>query len=123
MMRRLLTGAVLVTLMFCRRLETVTGAYYLDYHGPTFTICDEWRSVWSIRDTAILSAYQALALPQNEQVLLRVEGVRQDTIELRNMAGSGATPEFYVRRVLEMRLRAPNECRTIFDTIGLQLKR
>jgi hypothetical protein len=78
--------------------------------------------MWAIADTQIAVAYQRFALPQNEQVLLRVEGRRQDPAELRNLHGSGAVPQFYVDRVLEMRLRAPNECRTMIDTIAAYLR-
>src|SRR3990172_7411989 len=103
MMRQALIVAGLATLMSCKQSETVTGGYYMDYHGGRLTICDEARSTWALADTQIAAAYERLALPLNEQVLLRVEGTRQDPAELRNLAGSGAVPQFYVQRVLEMR--------------------
>jgi len=95
----------------CQRPVDVTGLYANRIDSPglphrgLFFPCNGSPTPWMAQDSVLATRYSTVALQPGEFVFAHLEGVREDS-------GSvyGSQHYFLVRRILELRLRAPGDC-------------
>jgi hypothetical protein len=113
-------GAVLcLTLVTaCHRAVEVTGLYVNRADSARAPIagrffpCDHPGTVWLIQDSALATRYQRIASHPGQALVAHLVGVPTDSGSIYY-----GRHYFEVRRILDLRIRAPGECPGVADPV------
>jgi len=109
---------ILVLTAACRHASDVSGLYgdaltkdAMSTPG-SFIPCDQPRTVWLVRDSALIAAYRRTVTRPYELVFVRLRGVPSDS-------GSvyGGIRHILVHDVVELRARRPGDCPGVPDSV------
>ena len=122
-MRTLSAVLLLALVTACHRAVEVTGLYVNRGDstraaiGGHFFPCDDPGTLWLIQDSALATQYQRIASRPGQLLVARLVGVGTDSGSIYY-----GRHYFEVRRILDLRIRAPGECPGVADTVPPALR-